>query len=103
MQEYLRLGKMSAFQAKEIFSYRTRSAQYSANYPGSDGLKPCPLCFLHLDCQPMTFQCPLIKENVTIKGKYSDIFQSDVSSDIAKTIQSIQEFKNNFLLNRNLM
>ena len=103
MQEYLRLGKMSAFQAKEIFSYRTRSAQYSANYPGSDGLKPCPLCFLHLDCQPMTFQCPLIKENVTIKGKYSDIFQSDVSSDIAKTIQSIQEFRNNFLLNRNLM
>ena len=96
MQHYLRLSKMSALQAKEVFSYRTRSAQYSANYPGPDGLQPCPLCFLHLDCQPMAFQCPSIKENVTIKGKYSDIFNSDVTSDTAKTILSSHKFRSDF-------
>ena len=78
MQEYLKLKNMSAFEAKQIFSYRTRSANYSANYPGSDGLKPCPLCYLHLDCQPMAFQCPEIIKNVTISRKYSEIFSSDV-------------------------
>ena len=103
MQQYLRLSKMSALQAKEVFSYRTRSAQYSANYPGPDGLQPCPLCFLHLDCQPMAFQCPSIKENVTIKGKYSDIFNSDVTSDTAKTILSIHKFRSDYLLSRKVL
>ena len=103
MQEYLKLKNMSAFEAKEIFSYRTRSANYSANYPGSDGLKPCPLCYLHLDCQPMAFQCPEIIKNVTISGKYSEIFSSDVPGEVAKTVTKIQKFRDNFLESRKVI
>ena len=103
MQEYLKLKNMSAFEAKQIFSYRTRSANYSANYPGSDGLKPCPLCYLHLDCQPMAFQCPEIIKNVTISGKYSEIFSSDVPGEVAKTVTKIQKFRDNFLESRKVI
>ena len=61
IQEYLKLETMSANEVKTVFSYRTRSALYSDNYRGSDGLSPCPLCLLHLDCQAMAFQCSVIR------------------------------------------
>ena len=102
MQDYLRLKNMSSAEAKAIFSYRTRSAKYSANYPGTDGLKPCPLCFIHLDCQPMALQCPVIKDDVTINIKYSDIFDCDVSSNAAKTVTAIEKFRNDFLESRKI-
>ena len=44
MQEYLKLETMSAFEAKTVFSYRTRSAQYSDNYRGSPVGCPPALC-----------------------------------------------------------
>ena len=104
LQEYLKLSDLSAFEAKKVFSYRTRSAQYSANYPdGAGGLKPCPLCFLHLDCQPLAFQCPVIKENIQIKVKYSDIFESDVDLAVAKTLTKIDKLRDDHLSSRQIL
>ena len=68
-----------------------------------DGLIPCPLCYLHLDCQPMAFECPAVIQNVAIRGKYSDIFCSEVPGDVAITVADIQKFRVNFLENRQVM
>ena len=68
IQEYLKLETMSANEAKTVFSYRTRSALYSDNYRGSDGLSPCPLCLLHLDCHAMAFQFSVIRRGNKNRG-----------------------------------
>ena len=97
MQEYLKLETMSAFQAKTVFSYRTRSAQYSDNYRGSpSGLSPCPLCLLHLDCQALAFQCSVVKENVKITEKYQHVFNSSVNNNLAKILVNIENLRDEF-------
>ena len=89
IQEYLKLETMSANEAKTVFSYRTRSALYSDNYRGSDGLSPCPLCLLHLDCQAMAFQCPAIRGETKIEEYYGKKIKSSVSKSLTKTLVKI--------------
>ena len=84
---------MSSFEAKTVFSYKTRSANYSENYRGADGLSPCPLCLLHLDCQPMAFQCPVIKDKMKITERYEKIFETSVSCQLAQTLVKIENVR----------
>ena len=103
MQEYLKLETMSACEAKTVFSYRTRSAQYSDNYRGSpSGLSPCPLCLLHLDCQALAFQCSVIKENVEITEKYQHIFNSSVNNNLARILVKIENVREDFVNQKSL-
>ena len=90
LQDYLKLNTMSAEEAKTVFSYRTRSAQFSDNYRGSGGLSPCPLCLLHLDCQAMAFQCSVIRGETKIEEYYEKIFETSVSNTLAKTLVKIK-------------
>ena len=96
MQKYLKLQTMSSFEAKTVFSYRTRSANYSENYLGADGLSPCPLCLLHLDCQPMAFQCPVIKD------KIEKMFDT-VSCQLALTLVKIENVREQHMKQKNLI
>ena len=79
IQNYLKLEKLSVEQAKTVFSFRCRMAQYSENYRNQSEVSTCPLCQLHLDNQPMSFKnCATIKENIQIKGKYEKRCSDDV-------------------------
>ena len=40
------------------------------------------------------------RKNVSLKGRYSNIFSSNVPSDIGKTIVSVDKFRNDYLSNR---
>ena len=54
----------------------------------------CPLCGLHLDNQAMAFNnCPVLKANITIKGKYEDLFKKNVSIELVKTLVNISKFR----------
>jgi hypothetical protein len=86
-----------------VFSYRVRTAKYSDNYRGTGGLSPCPLCLLHLDCQPMAFQCPVILENISVTGSYSKIFDTSVENSLARTLVKIDKFREDYLTKKKLL
>ena len=102
LQAYLKLTNMSSFEAKLIFSYRTRSAPYKENYRGKDGHSPCPMCLVHLDCQPLALQCPTIRENINIEGNYMDIFKDNINENITQTLMKISKFRDEFMNSRNI-
>ena len=101
-QPYLKDGDLSKEQSQLVFSYRVRMADYSDNYQSYSGHTPCALCLAHLDCQAMSFGCPTITENVTIKGKYNQLFSSSVSNDLATTLQNIEKFRTEYKNSRYL-
>ena len=103
LQDYLKLETMTAFEAKTVFSYRTRAAQYSDNYRGTNGLSPCPLCLLHLDCQAMAFQCQVIRESVHITECYDRVFNSSISNTLAKTLVKIDNTRSDILRRKALV
>ena len=94
MQTYLNLENMSAAQAKIVFSYRTRMANYGDNFWAKNGEVLCPICGLHLDSQSMAFNnCQAIKEEISIHGKYADIFKSVISGKLAVTLENIDNIR----------
>ena len=84
---------MTAFEARTVFSYRTRGALYSDNYRGVGGLSPCHMCLLHFDCQALAFQCPTIKSEIQISDRYEDVFNSSVGYSLAKTLVKIDRLR----------
>ena len=93
MQNYLFNENISYSQALVLFSRRTRISQYSENYPGKDGVKTCPLCYTLLDLQKFSFQCGKIRENIQIKGRYSNLFSEKICIDTVQTIDNITAFR----------
>ena len=93
VQEYLGGNQLTAIQAQAVFSYHTRMVQYSENYQNNSGHSPCPLCLSHLDSQSFSFSCPEIKNNVNIRGKYADLFNDRITTDLADTLLEIDRFK----------
>ena len=87
MQSYLKLKNISAEDAKLVFAYRTRMANFSENFRGPHGPKMCSLRSTHLDNQPMAFNCPTIKPKLDNKGKYEYVFRSQVPLE---TIQNLK-------------
>ena len=84
--DYLKWNTLSAEEAKTVFSYQTRSAQFSDNYCVSGGLYPYPLCLLHLDCQAMAFQCSVIRGETKMEEYYEKILETSISNTLAKTL-----------------
>ena len=103
MQEYLKLNTISSFEAKTVFSYRVRAANYSDNYRGPAGLSPCPLCHLHLDCQPLAFQCPEVKQTISVTENYSKIFNSTVEKTLASLLVKIDRLRKDALMTKTII
>ena len=94
MQTYFNLENMSAAQAKIVYSYRTRMASYGENFRAKNGQVMCPICGLHLDSQSMAFNnCEAIKTEISIYGKYEDIFKSVISGKLAVTLENIDNIR----------
>ena len=100
MQDYLK--ELSTNEAQAVFAHRTRMSQYSENYRGGQGHLPCPLCLFHLDCQSMSFNCPIVKQNVKIQGEYKDIFSENIKPELANTIIEIEKFRIRFMESRRI-
>ena len=101
-QEYLTNSDLTAKQAQLIFKYRVRMASYSEDFRGYSGHTPCPLCLAHLDSQAMCMTCPVIRENVTIEGTYSQIFTNKITKELVKTVEAVDRYREDFLQSRYL-
>ena len=85
-----------------MFSYRTRMANYSENYKGLGGPSLCSLCQNHIDKQELSYQCPLVRENIKIIGNYSNIFAMNVDIEVVKTVWNISKFREEYLNSRKI-
>ena len=95
MQKYLQ--ELNKIDAQMVFSYRTRMANFRENYPNTGGPSVCPLCSSHCDSQKWSYQCPKIKENVKIKGNYSNIFSDCITTETVQNLTQINKFRKEFL------
>ena len=97
MRNYLKSQNITPDDARMVFAYRTRMANFSENFRGPGGPKLCPLCSTHLDNQQMAFMCPEIKPNLG-KGKYEALFRDEIPMETIENLRIItksrQEYQN---------
>ena len=101
IQNYLMDENISVKEAQNIFKYRTRVANFKENFKNSYNEIECPLCFVHPDTQAQCVQCPVVKENVEIRGEYQEIFSEKVSKEIAQTLLEVTQYRENIKLSPN--
>ena len=71
-------------------------AKFGENYRGENGHTPCPICLIHLDNQPMAFQCQNLKNEVEMRGEYKEIFEEDISMEVVLTISNIMKYREQY-------
>ena len=95
-QNYLKT--LNKPEAQTLFSYRVRMANYGENYRGLKNTTLCPLCKTHRDSQQMGFEnCPVLRRNITISGRYKQIFETSVPSDVIQTLIKIEKLREEYL------
>ena len=98
LQNYLRDPEIPVAEARNLYRYRTRSAKYKENMKTSYSTTsmPCPLCLVHPDTQPHSLQCTEVQAKIQVKGKYQDIFDEDIPSEISKTLLKISKLREDY-------
>ena len=97
MQEYLKDQELTPAQAKIVFKFRTRMENFSDNFRGGQPTKACPVCNSSPDTQAHSFECPIVKKNVHHEAKLEDIFSTGAKREIARTLQHIVKFRENYM------
>lgn len=93
LSNYLRLEDIGDDEAKAVFQFRSRMAQFHGNYRGNTPLKYCPLCLSHPDTQEWSFKCSVLQKNIKINGNYEDIMKGKINKTLAKTVKSIVKYR----------
>ena len=91
IQEYL--TKLDVYLAKTMFRFRVRMARFSGNYKGKGPPDACPLCDLHSDEQQLSFQCPEVTMMIETSEIYENIFNTNISVNLAKTCEKIMKLR----------
>ena len=97
LQKYLTDDDISVEEAKNLYRYRTRVANFKENFKNGYVAHACPLCHVQPDTQAHSLVCPVLKTKVNMKGTYSDIFCEDIPQDISKTLLEISKIRENIL------
>ena len=95
-QDYLK--ELDVNEAKTVFKFRVRMAQFSGNFKGQGPIDPCPLCALHPDVQEECLQCPEVIGKLNIDVQYENIFVSTITRNLARTLEAITKFRNEMSL-----
>ena len=93
IQSYLTNEKLKQEDKRTIFQYRVRMANFGENYRGGALSTTCPLCYLHLDSQEMSYQCPIIRNMIDVKGNIRDIYEEDIENETIQTILRIANYR----------
>ena len=96
LQEYLVDHKITTSQARAIFKFKTRMANFSENFKAGGLTKPCPLCLEAPDTQQHSLVCKIILENISVNTRYEHIFHSKVSEETARTLENILKFRSEY-------
>ena len=87
MQNYLKSKEVNKYQAKFIFSLRSRMLDVGVNYPNKSNSKICPVCkdSNSLDSQQHILVCQQLCENEVVGNSppvYQDLFKENVSKQL---------------------
>ena len=93
VNNYLKLSDIYDEEAKAIFQFRSRMANFHENYKNRTPLSHCPLCSSHPDTQQWAFKCSVLKNNIKIDGTYDDIIEGNIDKKLAKTALSILKYR----------
>ena len=86
MQNYLKSEEIPLPEAQNLFKFRVGVAQFKENFGDRYDNKTCPLCPISLDTQVHSLQCAMVKQKITIEGRYSDIYRGKISPKYQKKI-----------------
>ena len=92
MQPYLRSSKVHQQEAKEIFMFRTRSAELKVNFRGKYENDTCPFNDGEKDTQEHLLICLSINESST-DISYSDLFSDNVEKNVTVVKQLSTAYK----------
>ena len=93
LQDYLKSNDFSVEEARTVFAFRTKMANFSENYRHKEGSSLCPLCGNHLDAQELAFGCPVVIESISIRDSFEDLYTGKVSKHLADTLKRILELR----------
>ena len=71
-------------------------ATFEDNFKAGQTVTVCPVCLKHVDSQEESFSCEKLRELLVIQGNYNDIFGSDYSPQLIKTLCNIQMFREEY-------
>ena len=71
LQSYFTLPGITVDEVRNMFKFRVRMTQFGENFRGDSDMVLCPLCNIHLDNQPMSLQCPALREKTKLEDKMS--------------------------------
>ena len=103
MQNYFSRTDLTQQEKKTIFKYRIRMERFGENYRGGAASILCPLCHSHLDNQEMSFHCPIIKNEIKIKGNLSDIYKENINNETIETVLKISRYRTKTLDNQPIL
>ena len=94
---YLKSPGIPVYEAKNLFRFRNRTANFKENFGDKYPNKACPLCTVHMDTQTHAVQCDQIKQTISVEGSYSNIFKEKIPSDISKTLYKITKLREDLI------
>ena len=99
MQQYLKDENIKTNQARALFRFRTRMARFWENFKGGRPPQPCPICkqAQSVDTEAHSFKCEVIASNISVDGEYSEIFGPRAGQKIAKTVENIEKYREQYL------
>ena len=96
IQECYLLPGLRVDQARNIFKFRTRMAQFGENYRGNKDNILCPLCHQGPDNQNHCFKCEIVTEKIDVKGvDMDDIYTNNISIQTSEILTKILELRKN--------
>ena len=91
-QKYL--NTFTVADARLIFCFRTRMAEFRNNFKSSWQSLLCPLCLGHVDDQSLAFTCPKLQNKISQKVKYTNIFNENIEKDLVENLKKIVSVRN---------
>ena len=95
LQPYLKSDHIPVHEAKNLFRYRVKVANFRENFKElyRNQSTVCPFCTIHLDTQSHALQCDKMKMKMKMEGNYDDIFKQKIPANISRTLYEISQLR----------
>ena len=97
IQAYFQNNSLSVENKRDLFSFRTRMANFGENFRGQRDFVICPFLCNQRDSQEHSFLCMGIKEKIEIDNNYEDIFKVNISTKSVYVLTRIRKFRDAYL------
>ena len=94
LQSYFLNGNMKIDDMRKIFLFRVRMCKFSANFPGNNNCRLCPLCSNHPDKQELISDCEIIRNKfINVKEIVKTVYSENVTEEMGLNLVNIIRFR----------